>query len=109
MAEKADPHSEGSDRKPREYEKGGSSVTARREDSNPEEERMMEAVVGRENMLAALQRVIRNRGAAGVDRMTVEELKAYLKEEWKRIKEELLGRAVRTETGAEGRDTEGRR
>ena len=50
----------------------------------------MEAVVERENMLTALQRVMSNRGAAGVDRMTVEELKPYLKEEWKRIKEELL-------------------
>jgi len=90
MAEKPDSHSKGSGRKSREYEKGASSVTARREDSNPEEERMMEAVVGRENMVAALQRVISNRGAAGVDGMTVEELKPYLKEEWKRIKEELL-------------------
>jgi len=90
MAEKPDSRSEGSGRKPREYEKGASSVTARREDSNPEEERMMEAVVGKGNMVAALQRVISNRGAAGVDGMTVEELKPYLKDEWKRIKEELL-------------------
>ena len=79
MAEKPEARSEGSGRKSREYEKGASSVTARREDSSPEEERMMEAVVGRENMLAAFQRVTSNRGAAGADGMTVEELKAYLK------------------------------
>jgi len=46
MAEKPDSHSKGSGRKSREYEKGASSVTARREDSSPEEERMMETVVG---------------------------------------------------------------
>src|ERR1041384_2605295 len=58
--------------------------------SGPETEQLMEAVVERENMVAALQRVVSNRGAAGVDGMTVEQLKPYLKEEWKRIKEELV-------------------
>ena len=90
MAEKPESHSDGSGRKSREYEKGASSVTARGEDSSPETEQLMEAVVERMNMQAALQRVTSNRGAAGVDGMTVEELKPYLKEEWKRIKEELL-------------------
>src|SRR5258706_13571651 len=91
MAEKPETHSEGSGRKSREYERGASSVTTRREDSGPEAEQLMEAVVERENMVAALQRVVSNRGAAGVDGMTVEQLKPYLKEEWKRIKEELVG------------------
>jgi RNA-directed DNA polymerase len=90
MAEKPETHAEGSGRNPRGTEVGASKVTARREDSSPEEEQLMEAVVERENMLAALQRVMSNRGAAGVDGMTVEELKAHLREEWKRIKEELL-------------------
>ena len=90
MAEKSEAHSKGSGRKSREYEKGASSVTAKREDSGPETEQLMEAVVERENMVVALQRVMNNRGAAGVDGMTVEELKPYLKEEWKRIKEELV-------------------
>jgi RNA-directed DNA polymerase len=50
----------------------------------------MEAVVGRENMRAAYRRVVANRGSAGVDGMSVEELKPYLKEHWGRIKSELL-------------------
>jgi RNA-directed DNA polymerase len=50
----------------------------------------MEAVVERENMTQALRQVERNRGAAGVDKMTVEQLRAYLWEHWPRIKEELL-------------------
>ena len=52
--------------------------------------RLMEQVVSRENMMAAYRRVVANKGAAGVDGMTVEELKPYCKEHWPRIKEELL-------------------
>ena len=51
---------------------------------------MMQAVVDRENMRAALRRVERNKGAAGVDGMTTEQLRAHLHEHWPRIKEELL-------------------
>jgi len=61
-----------------------------REAFGPETEQMMEAVVERENMKLALARVEQNRGAAGVDKMTVEQLRAYLREHWLRIKEELL-------------------
>ena len=52
--------------------------------------KLLEAVVERENMWLALKQVERNRGAAGVDNMTVEELRAYLREHWPGIKEELL-------------------
>ena len=41
-------------------------------------------------MWRALKQVERNKGAAGVDNMTVEQLRAYLREHWLRIKEELL-------------------
>jgi RNA-directed DNA polymerase len=50
----------------------------------------MEAVVACENLLSAYQRVMSNKGVAGVDRMTVEQLKAHLQKHWARIKEELL-------------------
>ena len=50
----------------------------------------MEAVVERENMLRALRRVERNKGAAGVDGMTVAELRLHLKEHWAQVKERLL-------------------
>ena len=61
-----------------------------REHSGPEAEQLMEAVVERENMWSALKQVERNSGAAGVDKMTVAQLRAYLREHWLRIKEELL-------------------
>jgi RNA-directed DNA polymerase len=50
----------------------------------------MEAVVECENMKAAWKRVKANKGAAGVEGMSVDALPAYLREYWPRIKEELL-------------------
>jgi RNA-directed DNA polymerase len=90
MAEMPESPSEGSGRKPREYGKGASSEAARREFVRPETEQMMEAVVARENMLRAYEQVMSNKGAAGIDGMTVEQLKPYLQERWAKIKEELL-------------------
>jgi len=52
--------------------------------------RLLEAILGRENMMAALRRVEANKGAPGVDGMPVEELRAFLKVHWPRIKEDLL-------------------
>jgi RNA-directed DNA polymerase len=69
---------------------GASKVTAKRDDSGPEAEQLLEAVVERKNMWLALKQVERNKGAAGVDKVTVEQLRAYLREHWLRIKEELL-------------------
>jgi len=71
---------------------GASSVTATRDNSGPEAvEQLLEAVVERKNMWLALKQVERNSGAAGVDNMTVAQLRNYLREHWLRIKEELLG------------------
>jgi RNA-directed DNA polymerase len=89
-AEKLETHPEGSRRNRREEGLGASRVTARREHSGPETEQLLEAVVERENMWLGLKQVERNRGAAGVDNMTVGQLRAYLREHWLRIKEELL-------------------
>ena len=89
-AEKLESYPEGSRRKRREEGLGASRVTARREDSGPETEQLLEAVVERENMWLALKQVERNKGAAGVDNMTVVQLRTYLREHWLRIKEELL-------------------
>ena len=89
-AERLDSHPEGSQRNWREEGLGASSNTATRDNSGPEAEQLLEAVVERENMWQALKQVERNRGAAGVDEMTVEQMRAYLREHWPQIKEELL-------------------
>src|SRR6478752_984504 len=54
---------------------------------------LLDKVLQRENMLRALRRVEQNKGAAGVDGMTVEQLGAYLREQWPRIREEVLSGA----------------
>lgn len=89
-AEKLESHPEGSRRNRREEGLGASKVTAKRETLEPETEQLMEAVVERENMWSALKQVERNKGAAGVDKITVGQLRAYLREHWPRIKAELL-------------------
>jgi RNA-directed DNA polymerase len=50
----------------------------------------MEAVVERENLQEALARVRSNKGAAGVDGMSVDDLPAYLKAQWPTIRGQLL-------------------
>jgi group II intron reverse transcriptase/maturase len=51
---------------------------------------LMEEVLSRQNMLKALRRVEQNKGAPGIDNLTVAELKAYLRQNWLSIKEQLL-------------------
>lgn len=50
----------------------------------------MEAVVERENLKKALARVKRNKGAAGIDGMSVDDLPTYLKQHWLTIRVQLL-------------------
>lgn len=51
---------------------------------------MLEEIVSRENMTEAFHRVKSNKGAAGIDGMTVDKLQAYLCESWSFIKAEIL-------------------
>jgi group II intron reverse transcriptase/maturase len=53
-------------------------------------ETIMEAVVGDENCRQALEAVRRNQGAAGIDRMTTEELEPHLQANWWILKDKLL-------------------
>jgi RNA-directed DNA polymerase len=53
-------------------------------------EMLMEAAVGEENCQLALGAVKRNEGAAGIDRMTTEELEPHLQRNWWILKDKLL-------------------
>lgn len=64
--------------------------TASRENERPGAHGLLVEVLGRRNMHEALKRVKQNKGSAGVDGMTVEELPDYLRESWPRIREELI-------------------
>ena len=48
------------------------------------------AVVERENMTTAYKRVVGNKGSAGVDKMTVDDLLPHLHAHWQTIKAEIL-------------------
>src|SRR5665213_1895291 len=50
----------------------------------------MEAIVERDNLRKALAQVKRNKGAAGVDGMSIGALASYLKEHWLAIRAQLL-------------------
>src|ERR1700726_2241218 len=52
--------------------------------------RIMEEVCERANLKEALRQVRSNRGSAGVDGMTVDQLGDYLKQHWPVIREQLL-------------------
>jgi group II intron reverse transcriptase/maturase len=51
---------------------------------------LMAKACERQNLLAALKRVRKNKGGPGIDGMTVDELPAHLREHWPRLREQLL-------------------
>ena len=51
---------------------------------------LMEAIVERDNLKKALAQVRRNKGAPGVDAMSVDDLTSYLKDHWPTIRAQLL-------------------
>lgn len=82
------PRGEWGGRRPQARPAGGENAGDGHED-------LLERVLQRENLLVALRRVEENRGAPGVDGMTVEKLRWFLKEEWPGIREELLAEKYR--------------
>ena len=70
---------------------GTESLAAKRGTESPAiSEQLMEEVCERENCKQALARVKANKGSAGVDGMTVQQLPEYLKQHWPVIREQLL-------------------
>ncbi len=56
----------------------------------PQAQPLMEEVLRRENLFAALRRVRANKGSPGVDGMSVDDLPGYLRQAWPKIREQLL-------------------
>jgi RNA-directed DNA polymerase len=76
---------------PRDSAEGTEALMAKREaESMAISEQLMEEVCERKNCEQALARVKSNKGSAGIDRMTVEQLPEYLKKHWPSIREQLL-------------------
>ena len=53
-------------------------------------EQLMEEVCDRENLERAWKRVKRNKGSPGVDGMTIDDAKAFLRQHWPNIRSQLL-------------------
>jgi len=51
---------------------------------------LLEKILSRDNLTKAFKRVVGNKGGAGIDGMTVDDLKSYLKEHWQGIKADIL-------------------
>jgi hypothetical protein len=72
-------------------------------------ENLMEEVVGDENRARALEAVIRNQGAPGIDHRKTTELESHLQAHWDKIRAKLLTGAWVPSPGKAGRDTEAER
>ncbi|CCK80193.1 group II intron reverse transcriptase/maturase [Desulfobacula toluolica] len=59
-------------------------------ESPTESSRLMEFILERGNMFRALKRVRSNKGAPGIDNMTVDQLPGYLRRHWPKVKGKLL-------------------
>ncbi len=75
---------------PKYLQEGTESSAGKRGTESPAiTERLMEEVCERENCKQALKRVKANKGSAGVDGMTVQQLPEYLRQHWPAIREQL--------------------
>jgi group II intron reverse transcriptase/maturase len=80
----------GAGQKPSTKRSGAELGTATSGRTKSEDHRLMEQVVERSNLRLAYQRVVENRGAAGVDGLSVPEFKDWLKMHWPSVKKALL-------------------
>lgn len=84
------PDTEGSGRMPSMTMSGAEVGTAADGQTKAEGLRQMDAVVERNNLWQAYERVMRNKGAAGVDGLTVTDFKAWLQQHWPSVRTALL-------------------
>jgi RNA-directed DNA polymerase len=76
---------------PRQHAQEVEAITATAEPESPAPtEHLMEMICDPDNIEAALRAVVRNRGAPGVDGITVKQLPDVLKARWSEIEDQLL-------------------
>ena len=52
--------------------------------------RLIDEILGKDNLIKAYEQVVANKGSAGIDGITVNELKTYLDRNWNTIKTDIL-------------------
>lgn len=76
-------------------ERSGEACPAAQGNERSGNDCLMERVVGRDNLFAALKRVRKNKGSPGIDGMTVDGLTDFLRKNWERIRAMLLDGSYR--------------
>src|ERR1700719_1148188 len=89
----------GAGRKPRTKRGGAELGAATSGRTKSEDHKLMEEVVERSNLKLAYQRVVENKGAPGVDDVSVPEFKDWLKMRWPSVKIALVGRPLSSAPG----------
>ena len=72
------------------FDKDETRIGLFKEDAPVINERLMERVLERENLRRAFRKVKRNKGSAGIDGMTVDDLTAFVNQHWPSIHQQLL-------------------
>ena len=75
-----------------------------KEKAHKEMSELLERILSNDNMNIAYKRVCANKGAGGVDDVTVDQLGDYIKENWNGIREQIRQTASQT-----GRNTKAKR
>ena len=70
---------------------------------------LLEKILSKDNMNAAYKRVCANKGAGGVDDVTVEELGDYIKENWGEYQGANQAKGIQNTASQEGRNTQAKR
>jgi len=81
---------EGDGRNPSRAAIGAEAGTAAVGRTKPEAAQLLEAALERGNMLGAYERVVKNKGAPGVDGLSVFEFKPWLQAHWPKVRQALL-------------------
>jgi len=66
------------------------TIASRLSESPAEQARLLEDILERGNMRQALKRVTSNKGAPGIDAMSVGQLRGYLRRHWPKVRNALL-------------------
>ena len=90
MSEISKPEGGEDGRNPESMSAGVSSSEDFKDGICPDTDNLLERMVERENMMAAYRKVVSNRGSAGVDKMTVDDLKTHLQKNWEVIRKALV-------------------
>ena len=66
---------------------------------------LLEKILSRDNMFAALDKVKVNKGAGGIDGISVDEIDQYLRDNWVDIRDKIRKRKYKTKAGKKSRNT----